>query len=99
MIYIIALILYIIIFFLDKNTEFVTKYYYSTDKKDRYRTLFPRKVWFVVLAGIIFIIPIANIIFPLAISITQFIYLSFDYDIVLKEGKLKSFVDFLNKDL
>ena len=99
MIYIIALILYIIIFFLDQNVKFVTKYYYSTDEKDRYRTLFPRKVWFVALAGIIFIIPIANIIFLLAISITQFIYLSFDYDIVLKEGKLKSFVDFLNKDL
>lgn len=94
MIYIIALILYIIIFLFDKNVKFVTKYYYSTDEK----TFLPRKVWFVALSGILFLVPIINIVFPIVLFIVQIIDLTFDYNIVL-EGKLKSFVDFLNKDL
>ena len=99
MIYIIALVLYIITFLFDKNVKFVAKYYYSTDEKDRYKTFLPRKVWFVALSGILFLIPIINIVFPIVFFIVQIIDLTFDYNIVLEEGKLKSFVNFLNKDL
>lgn len=99
MIYIIALIPYIIAFLFDKNAKFTTNYYYSTSEKDRYKTFLPRKVWFVVLSGILFLIPLINILFPIIFSIVQIIDLTFDHNIVLKEGKLKSFVNFLNKDL
>lgn len=98
MIYIIALILYVITFLFDRNVKFVAKYYYSTDEKDRYKTFLPRKVWFVALSGILFLIPIINIAFPIVFFTVQIIDLTFDYNIVL-EGKIKSFADFLNKDL
>lgn len=99
MIYIIALILYIITFLFDKNVKFTTKYIYSTSDKEKYKTFLPRKVWFVALSGILFLIPLINIIFPIVFFIVQIIDLTFDYNIVLEEGKLKSFVNFLNKDL
>lgn len=99
MIYIIAFILYLAVFLFDRNTTFVTKYPYSTPDKDKRKSLFPKKVWFVTLSIITFFIPIFNIFFPVATFIIQFVCLTFDYEVVLKEGKFKSFIDFLNKDL
>lgn len=99
MIYIIAFILYLAVFLFDKNTTFVTKYPYHTPDKDKYTSLFPKKVWFVTLSIITFFIPIFNIFFPVATFVVQFYCLTIDYKVVLKEGKFKSFIDFLNKDL
>lgn len=99
MIYIIAFILYLAVFLFDRNTTFVTKYPYSTPDKDKRKSLFPKKVWFVTLSIITFFIPIFNIFFPVATFIIQLVCLTFDYEVVLKEGKFKSFIDFLNKDL